>query len=441
MEGSWSGATIPYGETNPPAALTNLVSIAVAAAPYHGLALVNDGSPVILHPPIGLTAYTGRDVTLQASAAGAQPLSYQWLLNGTNIPGATSTSLVLSNVQFSNAGGYQLSVTNALGSALSLSAPLTVISNNTLVFLSQPAAQTNYQGGKVQLGTTVLGSGPLKYQWYFGPPTSSPAGNQIYTPVSGATNDSLTLEPALASQTGYYYVAVSNNVAHITSSPVFVRVLFAKAWGYLATDPPFDVTNATAIAVGNLGQGNPSGHYLVLKSDGKIASWSGCFINYGQTNFAALSNSVVTAIAAGYGDSLALKSDGTVYAIGYNIYGETNVPAGLNGVTAIACGDYHDLALKSDGTVAGWGQNTYFQTTNAAATNVVAIAAGGQNSMALRANGSVVTWGAHQFSIPFNATNVIAIAAGGQHYLALRANGTVVGNGGLTTSGQCHPAT
>jgi alpha-tubulin suppressor-like RCC1 family protein len=424
-----------FGETNPPAALSNLISVAVGAAAYHGLALVNDGSPVILHPPIGLTAYTGRDVTLQASAAGAQPLSYQWLLNGTNIPGATSTSLVLSNVQFSNAGGYQLSVTNALGSALSLSAPLTVISNNTLVFLSQPAAQTNYQGGKVQLGTTVLGSGPLKYQWYFGPPTSSPAGNQIYTPVSGATNDSLTLEPALASQTGYYYVVVSNNVAHITSSPVFVRVLFAKAWGYLATDPPFDVTNATAIAVGNLGQGNPSGHYLVLKSDGKIASWSGSFINYGQTNFAALSNSVVTAIAAGYGDSLALKSDGTVYAIGYNNYGETNVPAGLSGVTAIACGDYHNLALKADGTVVGWGQNTYFQTTNAAATNVVAIAAGGQGSMALRADGSVVTWGLGGQQIPFNVTNVIAVACGGSAgFLALRANGTVVNWGGQYTA-------
>ena len=421
---AWGDGSI-FGASSPPAALTNLFSIAGAAGAYHGLALVNDGSPVILHPPIGLTAYTGRDVTLQASAAGAQPLSYQWLLNGTNIPGATSTSLVLSNVQFSNAGGYQLSVTNALGSALSLSAPLTVISNNALVFLSQPAAQTNYQGGKVQLGTTVLGSGPLKYQWYYSPSLYS----QIYTPVSGATNDILTLEPALASQTGYYYVVVSNNVAHITSSPTFLRVLFAKAWGYLATDPPFDVTNATAIAVGNVGQGLSSGHYLVLKSDGKIASWSGGFVNYGETNVAALSNSVVTAIAAGYGDSLALKSDGTVYAIGYNNYGETNVPAGLSGVTAIACGDYHDLALKADGTVVGWGQNTYLQTTNAAATNVVAIAAGGQNSMALRADGSVTTWGLYGTQVPSNVTNIVAIACGAQHFLALRANGTVVGWG------------
>jgi alpha-tubulin suppressor-like RCC1 family protein len=389
-----------------------------------------------LHPPVGLTAYTGRDVTLHGDAAGAAPLSYQWLLNGTNVPGATSTSLVLSNVQFSNAGGYQLSVTNALGSALSLSAPLTVISNNTLTFLSQmPAGQTNYQGSKVSLaGVTVLGSGPLHYQWFFSP-TNNPQTHQIFTAIAGATNENLVFDPALASQSGYYQVVVSNQFSSVTSSSTFLRVLFAKAWGYLATDPPFNVTNAVAIAVGNAGQSSLLGHYLVLKSDGKISSWSGGFVSFGETNVAALSNSTVTAIAAGYQDSLALKSDGTVYAWGYNIYGETNVPSGLNGVTAIACGDYHNLALKSDGTVAGWGQNTYFQTTNAAATNVVAIAAGGLNSMALRANGSVITWGSYgggQSSVPSTATNVIAIAVGGQHYLALRANGTVVGWGNNT---------
>ena len=413
------------GETTPPAALTSLVSIAGAAAAFHGLALVNDGSPVILHPPVGLTAFVGRDVTLHGDAAGAQTLNYQWLFNGTNIPGATNTSLIIPNVQFANAGNYQLFVSNSINTALSLAAPLTVISNNTLTFLGTPVAQTNYQGAKVTLGVTVLGSGPLRYQWFFSPT------NKNYTAVPGATNDTLVMDPALAINTGNYYVAVSNLVSGITNTPTFLRVLFAKSWGFLAADPPFNVTNATAIAVGNAGVGSSAGHYLVLKSDGKIASWSGGFVSFGETNVAALSNSIVTAIAAGFEDSLALKSDGTVYAWGDNNFGETNVPAGLNGIIAIACGDNHDLALKSDGTIAGWGQNTFLQTTNAAATNVVAIAAGGQDSMALRADGSVVTWGnfGAQFQIPFNATNTIAIAAGGQHFLALRANGTVVGWG------------
>lgn len=424
------------GQIMPPAALNNLNSVAVSASTRHGMALVNDGSPQILQPPIGLTAYTGRDVTLQAAAAGAAPLSYQWLLDGTNIPAATNPSLFIPNVQSGNAGNYQLLVSNRVSTALSVAAPLNVISNQTLTFLSQTSVSASnvYQGGKVTLyGGAVLGSGPLSYQWFFSPT------NKNYTAVPGAMNDTLVMDPALAINTGNYYVAGSNGFIQpsyqtyaVTSAPVNVRVLFAKTWGYLATDPPFNVTNATAIAVGNVGLGSSSGHYLVLKSDGKIASWSAGVVAFGQTNVSALSNYIVTAIAAGLGDSLALKSDGTVYAWGDNLYGETNVPAGLSGVTAIACGDYHDLALKSDGTVAGWGLNSNLQTTNAAATNVVAIAASGRDSIALRADGSVVTWGffgGGQISVPFNATNVIAVVAGGTHFLALRANGTVVGWG------------
>ena len=75
--------------------------------------------------------------------------------------------------------------------------------------------------------------------------------------------------------------------------------------------------------------------------------------------------------------SLALKSDGTVVAWGYNYYGQTNVPSGLTNVVAIAGGYYHSLALKSDGTVVAWGYNDYGQTNvPSGLTNVVAIAGG-----------------------------------------------------------------
>ena len=413
----------PYGETNVPAGLNSLASVAVSAALDHGLALVNDGRPQILQPPIGLTTYVGRTVTLSASAVGAAPLSYQWLLQNQIIPGATNASLVLSNLPAGNSGNFQLLVTNTLGSAISLPVSVNVISSSALTILSQgsPGA-TNYQGSKISLTSpAVLGNGPLTYQWFFSPT------NKNYAAVSGATNDTLVFDPALVVNGGNYYVAISNSITGITNTPALVKVLFAKTWGYLAVDPPFQLSNAVAVAVGNVGPSASGGHYLALRSDGKISPWGTSV--FGETNVAPLSNSIVTAVAAGFEDSLALKSDGTIYAWGNNSYAQTNVPANLNGVVAIACGDYHDLALKSDGTFVGWGQNSYLQITNVAATNLVAIAAGGNTSIGLRADGSVTTWGLEglpQISIPLNLTNIIAVACSGQHFLALRANGTVM---------------
>ena len=43
---------------------------------------------------------------------------------------------------------------------------------------------------------------------------------------------------------------------------------------------------------------------------------------------------------------MALKSDGTVTAWGWNVYGQTNVPLGLSNVTAIGAGSAHGLALR-----------------------------------------------------------------------------------------------
>ena len=48
---------------------------------------------------------------------------------------------------------------------------------------------------------------------------------------------------------------------------------------------------------------------------------------------------------------------GQVVAWGRNLFGQTNVPAGLRGVSAVAAGTYQSLAVRADGTVVEWGDS------------------------------------------------------------------------------------
>jgi HYR domain len=82
--------------------------------------------PIIASQPVSLCAGLGNSTTLSVTATGCGPFVYQWRLNGTNIDGATSSSLTLSNLQFANSGSYSVVVTSPAGSVTSQAALLTV---------------------------------------------------------------------------------------------------------------------------------------------------------------------------------------------------------------------------------------------------------------------------------------------------------------------------
>ena len=83
-------------------------------------------SPTFTTQPTNRTANTGENVTFVASATGSTPLSYQWLFNGTNIVGATSSVLTRNNVQTNDAGVYSVIASNVGGTLQSTTASLTV---------------------------------------------------------------------------------------------------------------------------------------------------------------------------------------------------------------------------------------------------------------------------------------------------------------------------
>jgi alpha-tubulin suppressor-like RCC1 family protein len=208
-----------------------------------------------------------------------------------------------------------------------------------------------------------------------------------------------------------------------------------------------------------------------------------------ESGVSALNGKSVVAISAGDSHNLALCSDGTVVAWGGNVYGQlgnlsvnpSSVPVAVNStsgvsalngktVVAIAAGYLHSLALCSDGTVVAWGFNAYGQLGDNSAANrlapvavnttsgvsalegktVVAIAAGGYHSMALCSDGTVVTWGYNFFGqlgdidtdrfrrklIPANVNTtsgvsalygktVTGISAGYSHSVAVCSDGTL----------------
>ncbi|HEV2210481.1 MAG TPA: LamG-like jellyroll fold domain-containing protein [Verrucomicrobiae bacterium] len=86
-------------------------------------------SPEIISQPSDFTTFIGGYASFSVRANGAQPLSYQWTHDNVSLPGATSSSLVLTGCQDSDAGQYAVQVSNGYGSTNSAPATLTVLPN------------------------------------------------------------------------------------------------------------------------------------------------------------------------------------------------------------------------------------------------------------------------------------------------------------------------
>jgi alpha-tubulin suppressor-like RCC1 family protein len=284
----------------------------------------------------------------------------------------------------------------------------------------------------------------------------------------------------------------------------------AWAWGgngsgALGFEDPFRVgkrpTPAQVLGAGNSDiAAVAAGDYfsLALKTDGTVWAWgenSRGELGIGSTTSTIKATQItglsdVRAISASNQTGLALRSDGTVWSWGDNSHGQLGsgavgglrtTPAqiaGLSSVTAIAAGYLHSLALRADGTVWAWGDNIAGDLGNdtgvsgqyrpyplqvAGLSGVTAIAAGQSGSMALRNDGTVWVWGwkgngefGDGTTSELSATQktprpvpglagVVTIAAGYGHRLAAMADGTVwawggnaegeIGNGVFSTTG------
>jgi len=109
--------------------------------------------PTILTQPGQVLASPGSTATFSVQASGSSSLTYQWLFNGSNLVGATSATLTISNVQFTNAGNYSVVISNGVTSVASKSAALGIL----LAATPAPSPVTYTTSSLASTGTT---SGP-----------------------------------------------------------------------------------------------------------------------------------------------------------------------------------------------------------------------------------------------------------------------------------------
>ncbi|HEY3857868.1 MAG TPA: LamG-like jellyroll fold domain-containing protein, partial [Verrucomicrobiae bacterium] len=87
--------------------------------------------PVVVTPPPSQTASVGSAIEFGVAVSGDQPLAYQWLFNGANIPGMTNSSLSFNDVTRQQAGNYKVMVSNPVGIVTSAPpAVLTVVTGS-----------------------------------------------------------------------------------------------------------------------------------------------------------------------------------------------------------------------------------------------------------------------------------------------------------------------
>jgi len=233
-----------------------------------------------------VTAIQGREVTLTVGASGS-PLSYQWMLNGTAITGATLATLTLASAQPSDAGTYTVKVYNAGYSVTSSGVVLTVITDtNPPVVLAASAL-------KNQAGTFDIG---LVFDKPLNQSSATTAANYALSTgtilaVNLITNSPSVIVTATNLTAGASVTLTVKNVADllgnkITSANVEL-VVSSMAWGEVGAEAM--VTDPTD-ALGPPGYvgGFPAGYAVVAVATNGFDLYSdgwGEWNNYDETTF------------------------------------------------------------------------------------------------------------------------------------------------------------
>jgi hypothetical protein len=165
---------------------------------------VNLPAHIVQQPTNNVYGTNTITTTLPTTVTGDGLIACQWYFNGDPLLNATNASLVLTNLQGSQQGAYQLVVSNAFGMDTSAVVQLTVLFRP--VFVAQPTNLVMMVGERLQFTAVVSGTPPFAFRW-----------QRLVTPlltnyVEGYS-DSFAVPNLLLTDAGKYRVSVANRAA------------------------------------------------------------------------------------------------------------------------------------------------------------------------------------------------------------------------------------
>lgn len=183
-----------------------------AAYPSPGTNYLSGQPPAITQQSPNATLRVGTNLTLSIQVSGDNPMGIRWSFNGVTIAGATSTNLVLTNLQVSQSGQYLATALNPYGSVASTPIVLSVLQPLSITTQPTNISEFPYRTAVFTLGTA--GSQPISYQWF-----------KDGSPISGANSASLIKASLSVADAGNYSVTASNPISSVTSTTATLTIL------------------------------------------------------------------------------------------------------------------------------------------------------------------------------------------------------------------------
>ena len=187
------------------------------------------GGPLITQQPTNQYQIAGGTINFYGNGVGSNSVAFQWAFNGTNIAGATNTSLTLTNVQAAQAGSYNFTISSVGNSLTSSNATFYLVPPPVITVQSSPTNFVCIYGNHLTFNAAVTAlyqtnGFPLTCRWQWNGTNITGATTTNYSFMVTDANGgrySLIVSNAAGSTNVSWWVTVTN-VINVTNDLLLI---------------------------------------------------------------------------------------------------------------------------------------------------------------------------------------------------------------------------